>query len=652
MEPVGGKIRRSLSQGAVGVVVDHVTSKKKKQAAKPRRARRLQLPPWLGYALLVVAIAVHVGLVFHFNFTQDDAFITFRYAANFLNDHGLVYNAGERVEGFTNFFWTILMILGGRLGFGFVLFSQIIGTLMGAGTIVLAFFFAKELFRDLSSGYQTTLAGLACLALGTVYSFAYWTVAGLETAAFAFMVLASLYLYIRRSPLAVASLVLATLLRPEGGMVFIFIVLYEIISRRSLTTFARTIFALYAIFLLPLAGFKLLYYKSLLPNPFYAKTSFNLQQALNGLDYTGRFFWHYLAAGIFAVPIVLLLRKIPAALRVTLAFLLVYILYIIFIGGDVLKVHRFFVPLFALIIPVVVYGFYHIAKGKAYFLFGVAALIIWQLVIPRDYVNVFHGRELGLAYKMDHFTRHLLAADSSDFSLAASTIGLVGYRLLDHTVIDMLGLTDSTIARHPEPHIEGLETTWREANFNSEYLLSRQPKYILFSTGTKPSAPAERALFLYSAFLDDYRTIGFYFGGMMHGAYKRYFPLDTPVTRDVDVEFVQAFNEGMNQARTGHYSEALAAYEQAILHGPNPPYPYVFYYLSEVFRQQGKPEASYNALKKGAALDTLAYEIYKDLYAFEYRLGNFAAADGYRRRVAALVPWYMPRLDSLVGRTR
>ncbi len=629
-----------------------MTSKKKKQAPRPRRARRLHLPPWLGYALLIAAIAVHIGLVFHYNFTQDDAFITFRYAANFLDGHGLVYNAGERVEGFTNFFWTILMILGGRFGFGYVLFSQILGVLFGVATIILTYFFARDLFRDLSPGYRETLAGLSCLALGSVYSFAYWTVAGLETTAFAFMVLASLYLYIRRSPLAAASLVLATLLRPEGGLVFVFLLVYEIVSRRSLTTFARTLFVLYALFLLPLAGFKLFYYKSLLPNPFYAKTTFNLTQLANGLDYAGRFFWHYLAAGLFAVPVILLLRKIPAALRVTLAFLLVYILYIIFIGGDVLKVHRFFVPLFALIIPSVVYGLYHFVKGKAYFIPAVAALIIWQLVIPRDYVQVFNHREIGFADKMDQFSRHLLAADSTDFSLATSTIGLVGYRLLNHTVIDMLGLTDSTIARHPRPSVEGLETTWRESNFNSQYLLSRQPDYILFSTGSKPSAPAERALFLYSAFLDDYRTIGFYFGGLMHVVYKRYFPVDTPVTPDVNVEFVQAFNDGLNFAHDKEYGQALKSYEQAIMNGPNPPYPYIFYYVAEVLRQDGKPEAAYRALRKGAELDTLVYEIYKDLYAFEYRLGDYAAADEYRRRVASLVPWYMPRLDSLVGRLR
>lgn len=34
---------------------------------------------------------------------QEDAFISFRYARNLVDGHGLVFNPGERVEGYTNF---------------------------------------------------------------------------------------------------------------------------------------------------------------------------------------------------------------------------------------------------------------------------------------------------------------------------------------------------------------------------------------------------------------------------------------------------------------------------------------------------------------------------------------------------------------------
>ncbi len=40
-------------------------------------------------------------------FLTDDAFISFRYARNLLEGHGLVFNPGEYVEGYSNFLWVL-----------------------------------------------------------------------------------------------------------------------------------------------------------------------------------------------------------------------------------------------------------------------------------------------------------------------------------------------------------------------------------------------------------------------------------------------------------------------------------------------------------------------------------------------------------------
>ncbi len=40
-------------------------------------------------------------------FLTDDAFISFRYVQNLLEGHGLVFNVGERVEGYSNFLWVL-----------------------------------------------------------------------------------------------------------------------------------------------------------------------------------------------------------------------------------------------------------------------------------------------------------------------------------------------------------------------------------------------------------------------------------------------------------------------------------------------------------------------------------------------------------------
>lgn len=622
---------------------------KKKKHKKPSH-RLTFLPSWVGYLFLLLGLAAHLVLLVQYDFTQDDAYITFRYAANFINGDGLVYNAGERVEGYTNFLWTILMIIGGLAGVDYVVYSKVLGGAFGLGTIILLFFAARSVFADLTRTRQIVLSGLSAFILGTVYSFAYWTVAGLETAAFTFLTVLSLYLYTRRSFLAIPSLVAASLVRPEGALVFVFILVYEIVSRRQVTGYAGALAILYIVFLIPFVVFKLSYYNSLLPNPFYAKTTFTLQQVRYGLEYTGQFFWHYLGAGVFLLPALFRFRRLPPGLKTMVVFLLVYTLYITVIGGDVLKVHRFFVPLFPLFILAMVYGMYELFRRKSVFILGLVILLAWQMYFPRDHVRTFNFREVGFAWKMDNFATHLLASDESNFSLAVSTIGIIGYRLLGHTIIDMLGLTDSTIARHPEPYIEGLETTWREQHFNSRYLLSRQPDYILFSTGSKPSAPAERALFLYSSFLRSYRTIGFFYGSLMHPAYKRYYPIEGDIVRDVDVNFVQEFNNGLNMLRSTdqRYVEAMAALDRALKYCPEEYYPYLYYFMSDARRKLGDLEASYEYLKQAAALDTLVYEVYKDLYLFEYLLKNYDAAREYRERTARLVPWYMPRLDSLV----
>jgi len=626
-----------------------VSAKKKKTGTKPRR-RTKSFPGWVGYLLLAAALLTHLLLVVQYNFTQDDAFITFRYANNFLDGHGLVYNIGERVEGYTNFLWTIFMILGGLIGIDMIGFSAFLGVACGLASIVLLFFTARLALQELNQSRRDVLAGLSCLILSLVYSFAYWTVAGLETAAFTLMVAAALYFYLKNSYLTVAALVLATLLRPEGGLVFFFIVIYEIISRRSFSRYALLIVAGYIIFLLPLAAFKLSYYHSLLPNPFYAKTSFDFRQMAHGLEYTGRYFWHYFAAGIFLVPALISIRKFGRPLRLIMIFLLVYTLYITLIGGDVLKVHRFFVPIMPLFALAAIAGLYFLFRGKPLFIFSIAVLAAWQLYIPKDFVDTFHGREKGFAIKMILLMNNLTAHDQSDFTVATSTIGMVGYKLMGHDVIDMLGLTDSTIARHPEPLVEDMESTWKEQQFNSRYLLSRRPDYILFSTGVKPSAPAERALFLYSAFLDHYRTIGFYLGTQMHPLYKRYGEIEDSIVRDVDLAFSENLNRAMNlvgESRSENI-EALEYLEEALRLSPDPVFPYVYYFISEAHRNLGNIEASYKWLRRAASEDTLCYEIYKDLYFIEYRMGRHQAAQAYRERVQELVPWYIPRLDSLV----
>src|SRR5437868_7084707 len=65
----------------------------------------------------IVASTILAGLCIAYlcRFVQDDAYISFRYAKNFAEGHGLVFNIGGHTEGYSNFLWTLIMSLPIRL---------------------------------------------------------------------------------------------------------------------------------------------------------------------------------------------------------------------------------------------------------------------------------------------------------------------------------------------------------------------------------------------------------------------------------------------------------------------------------------------------------------------------------------------------------
>lgn len=603
--------------------------------------RSLKLYTIIGFILLAIGLIVNIFFSFNFDFTQDDAFITFRYAENFVNGHGLVYNIGERVEGYTNFLWLILMILGRIIGFEYVLYSKIIGLLFGLGTIMITYLFSRKIFED-----KPLLSGLTALLLGSVYSFAYWSIAGLETSAFTFCLISSFFFYDKKSLASPLMAALSALFRPEGMLAIIFLLTYEIISNKRLTNYVFKSLAVVSLLLIPYAVFKIIYFGALLPNPFYAKTDFTLNQLVNGWEYVSLYFYHYVGAGLFILPALIYFKKLQAINKILLIFLLIYTLYIMFIGGDVLKVHRFFVPIMPFIAITIVYGLFKLARSQIWITCLVIGIIGWQLYFPYKHVSTFYTTENQLNYKMNIMAEQLLMADSTNFTVAASTIGLVGYRLIDHTLIDLLGLTDSVIARHPEEALRDYETTWKESKYNAKYVLSRKPDYILFSTGFKPSAPAEMALFTYSQFLKNYRTMSFFFADARQSFYKKFYPIEGNIESDVNPNFVSNYVKGVNQGIAGNYKEASNSYRKALQYEPEFKYPYIYYQLSAAKRGLGDYDTARKLLLAIVERDSLIFPAYDDLFVFALSFdNNVEQAEIYKQKILTYMPWEENRLN-------
>ena len=179
-----------------------------------RRGRVIYLlsVPWL----LLLAWLTSVAW-----FLTDDAFISFRYVRNLLEGHGLVFNPGEYVEGYTNFLWVLeLAALWGLFGWQPEHAANWLSvTYTGLTLLALWWWLARSPSRH-DRGF---LAWLALGLLGSSATFAVWTSGGgLETRQFTcFIVVAVVCLAVHgknRWGLLAASLSLAAaaLTRPEG----------------------------------------------------------------------------------------------------------------------------------------------------------------------------------------------------------------------------------------------------------------------------------------------------------------------------------------------------------------------------------------------------------------------------------------------------
>ena len=596
------------------------------------------------YILIAAAAAAFLYLCNRYTLTQDDAYISFRFAANWLAGDGLVFNAGEYVEGYTNFLWVILLALfKGLLGIDFLASSRFLGILAGVSVFPLLYL----LLNRHEEKQVPVLFLAAAMALLANLSVAYWSTASLETVAFAAVILSALVCEYRKPELTPALLVIATLLRPEGGLVFGVVLLDRLLRERG---FPVRYFLIYVIFLLPFGAFKLLYYGSLFPNPYYAKSGVGLEYILSGLDYL----WYFISSlglyGFVFLPPLLMIRKLWRQYSLLYLFLILYFAYIVWVGGDVLMVYRFFVP----VVPSLYFLFVVSSREllaiimsnrrrAAYLALPVTLCFsAGALLLSKPHVDTYFHNEHTIVEKMSFVARKLRKHMGEDFSVAASTIGSLSYELLGHRVIDMLGLTDSYIAHNPEK-TEGMHTTWKEKRFNVTYLLEQEPDFIVFSTDYKPSAPAERALMLHSQFRRNYRSTGFMELSGHSRQYKivwmRQGEIDMGVdTVHPDLEFVDKVNSGFNKLSRNDFVSAIPDFKSA-WEKLGEEYVLLHHIIGASYFQLRQMDSAFTYLNSALAGNPDCWQSRVRLLAMAQQSGQDSIANLHYRAVLESSPW-------------
>jgi arabinofuranosyltransferase len=231
---------------------------------------------------LVIAVVIVAALAYAYSlrWIAEDAYISFRYAQNLADGKGLVFNQGERVEGYTNFLWTILLTAGLKAG----LRPESISVTLGLFCTVISFLSLFGIYRNLFGNIFLFPASLLALALN--YTWACFSTSGMETSLLSALIVSSFYVL---SELELSDrredskcfvlgvlLVLALMTRPDAilacAVIFLFLA-FQVYNSRDFKPLVFFIIP-FVIIYLPYFFWRYRYYGQLLPNTFYAKSAY------------------------------------------------------------------------------------------------------------------------------------------------------------------------------------------------------------------------------------------------------------------------------------------------------------------------------------------------------------------------------------------
>ena len=337
-------------------------------------------------------------------------------------------------------------------------------------------------------------------------------------------------------------------------------------------------------------------------------------------------------------------------------------LYIARVGGDVLRNWRFFVP--------VLFAFYFVLTegiGLLPLPRRVGTLLLLALV-PLTFIGPFTrprtvreeivhnlALERDLVTRMTRIGLWLNTRLGPDDWFAATTIGAVSF-YSDRNMIDMLGLTDRVIAHEPE-RILATTWYWRERNYNTAHVLGRTPAFICFSTGVRPSAEAERALFLRPRFRRGYFpalvTITGQEAGRIYHSFETLFQA-RPDTDTIPLEpvaeptrFVDSYVDAIGRIRFDRDS-AAALLRRCIAEAPED-FGAPWEWLGHVEELRGNPALAVAGFEEALRRDDRLLRAHLNLAVIRHDQGDIAAAVEHMRRVVEYAPDYLDGYTNLAA---
>jgi hypothetical protein len=390
----------------------------------------------------VLGLLARVDFARRLPYAAEDAYITFRYAEHWAQGLGPVYNAGERVMGFSSPLWTAWLALGALLHVPTLDFARMSGIAFDLAALVLG---VRLLERE--AGRASAWAFAVFFAVFPLFSA--HAVLGMETSLLVFLLAAAATAVRARLPATGALAAALALTRPEGVVAALAILLLA--DRRA--------WILCGVLVAIGWGGLALYFGSPIPQSVTAKAvTYGVGGRPPALDWIEGFFpaflaqrWqnlleaqHLFAISVLTLPaLVLGLRKLvrerraAAAIAVSgLAVLTVYVL----LGVPYFSWY-FVLPLFGWAIAVAT-GLPLVIRSRLVW----AALTVYVLS-DAPYLSILYvGRNQVEARLFRGAAERLKAASNGQGTVLLEPIGHIGY-VSKLRVIDEVGLVSPEVPR-------------------------------------------------------------------------------------------------------------------------------------------------------------------------------------------------------------
>ncbi|WP_157033256.1 hypothetical protein [Loktanella sp. S4079] len=423
-------------------------------------------------------------------FLHDDAYISLKYAQNFVETGELTWNLGERVEGYTNFLYVILTSGLLRLGVDAV---DALRILNGLAIILMAgavYYAARNIAPERKELHALSIT----LAIGNV-SAVVWFFGGLEAPVaaaliawgMAFVVAAMLAeTSARQISLFVAAgiaLALTVLTRPDGVIVVACASIALLFTssgdwKTRLRNAAIVGGIPFVVFMVHMV-WRISYYGDIVPNTFHAKVGLDLSHRIGKLaDYL-------LKSALLYLPVISCAGAAVAAAiiwgrlsRIAITMLIIavgFTLYIAWSGGDHMAAARVFLPITGVLTLLAILAVNSLKEG--------AGRVVSLILVAMICVAALNARAFRMDWAAFNGTivgRYIEQNWPAGSLVALNTAGSTPFFGASHRYIDMLGLNDRTIAlREDVPILARRQAMPGHGKGDGAYVLSRQPDYII-----------------------------------------------------------------------------------------------------------------------------------------------------------------------------